>query len=159
MADGANPRVDIGVCLFLIVVCCAVLVEAAKLPPGSFEPLGSAPIPQATAGLIIFLCLLVIGKAALTLWRGNAIIAEEIYPPRRLDAAVIFGMTVIYVALMALRVAGFAPITAVFLFVAIAFLTRFAPRSLPIAAVTGIVMGWGCQYIFTQVFVVDLPAG
>jgi hypothetical protein len=159
MADGANPRVDIGVCLFLIVVCCAVLLEAAKLPPGSFEPLGSAPIPQATAGLIIFLCLLVIGKAALTLWRGNAIIAEEIYPPRRLDAAVIFGMTVIYVALMALRVAGFAPITAIFLFVAIAFLTRFAPRSLPIAALTGIVMGWGCQYIFTQVFVVDLPAG
>jgi hypothetical protein len=159
MADGANPRVDIGVCLFLIVVCCAVLVEAAKLPPGSFEPLGSAPIPQATAGLIILLCLLVIARAALTLWRGEEIIGEEAYAPRRLDAAVIFGMTVIYVALMALRVAGFAPITAVFLFVAIGFLTRFAPRSLPVAALTGIVMGWGCQYIFTQVFVVDLPAG
>ncbi len=159
MADGANPRVDIGVCLFLIVICCAVLVEAAKLPPGSFEPLGSAPIPQATAGLIIFLCLLVIGRAALTLWYREEIIAENAYPPRRLDAAVIFGLTVIYVALMALRVAGFAPITAVFLFVAIAFLTRFAPRSLPVAALTGIVMGWGCQYIFTQVFVVDLPAG
>ena len=106
MADGANPRVDIGVCLFLIVVCCAVLVEAAKLPPGSFEPLGSAPIPQATAGLIIFLCLLVIARAALTLWRGEEVIGEEAYPPRRLDATVIFGMTVIYVALMALRVAG-----------------------------------------------------
>ena len=159
MADGSNPRVDIGVCLFLIVICCAVLVEAAKLPPGSFEPLGSAPIPQATAGLVIFLCLLVVGRAALAIWRGEAIGAEVPYPPRRLDAAVLFGLTVLYVFLMAQRVAGFAPITAVFLFVAIAFLTRFAPRSLPIAALVGVVMGWGCQYVFTQVFIVDLPAG
>ena len=159
MADGSNPRVDIGVCLFLIVICCAVLVEAAKLPPGSFEPLGSAPIPQATAGLVIFLCLLVVGRAALAIWRGEATGAEVPYPPRRLDAAVLFGLTVLYVLLMAQRVAGFAPMTALFLFVAIAFLTRFAPRSLPIAALVGVVMGWGCQYVFTQVFIVDLPAG
>jgi uncharacterized membrane protein YkvI len=159
MADGSNPRVDIGVCLFLIVICCAVLVEAAKLPAGSFEPLGSAPIPQATAGLIIFLCLLVVGRAALVMWRGEGSAIEAPYPPRRLDAAVLFGLTVLYVLLMAQRVAGFAPITAVFLFAAIAFLTRFAPRSLPIAALIGVVMGWGCQYVFTRVFVVDLPAG
>ena len=159
MADGSSPRTDIGVCLFLVVVCCGVLVEAAKLPPGSFEPLGSAPLPQVTAGLIILLCLLVIAKAAHTLWRGEAIAAEAAYLPRRLDAAVIFGLTLIYVALMALRVAGFALITAIFLFVAIAFLTRFAPRSLPIAGLVGVVMGWGCQYVFTRIFVVDLPAG
>jgi Tripartite tricarboxylate transporter TctB family len=159
MADGSSPRVDIGVCLFLIVICCAVLVEAAKLPPGSFEPLGSAPIPQATAGVIVVLCLLVIARATLTLWRGEPSAAEAAYAPRRLDAAALFGLTVFYVLLMAQRVAGFAPITAIFLFVAIAFLTRFAPRTLPIAALTGVVMGWGCQYVFTQVFVVDLPAG
>ena len=121
--------------------------------------MGSAPIPQATAGLIIILCLLVVGRAALAMWRGAAGAAEADDPPRRLDAAVVFGLTVLYVLLMAQRVAGFAPITAVFLFVAIAFLTRFAPRSLPIAALIGVTMGWGCQFIFTQVFVVDLPAG
>jgi putative tricarboxylic transport membrane protein len=159
MADGSNPRVDIGVCLFLIVICCAVLVEAAKLPPGSFEPMGSAPIPQATAALVIFLCLLVVARAALAIWRGETAVAEEPYPPRRLDAAALLGLTVLYVLLMAQRVAGFAPMTALFLFVAIAFLTRFAPRSLPIAALIGVTMGWGCQYVFTQVFVVDLPAG
>jgi hypothetical protein len=157
MADDSNPRVDIGVCLFLIVVCCAVLVEAAKLPPGSFEPLGSAPIPQATAGLIVVLCVVVVARAALAIWRGEASAAEALHPPRRLDAAVLFGLTVLYVLLMAQRVAGFAPITAVFLFVAIAFLTRFAPRTLPVAALVGVAMGWGCQYVFTQIFVVDLP--
>jgi hypothetical protein len=66
---------------------------------------------------------------------------------------------VVYVLLMQLRVAGFAVITAAFLFIAIAYLTRFAPRSLPVAALVGLIMGYGCQYIFTQVFVVDLPAG
>ncbi len=91
--------------------------------------------------------------------RGEVADSGDDYPPRRVDAAVIFGMTVVYVALMQLRVAGFALLTAVFLFVAIAFLTRFAPRSLPVAALVGLVIGFGCQYIFTHVFVVDLPAG
>jgi hypothetical protein len=159
MGDGTNPRTDIGVCLFLIVVCCAVLFEAAKLPPGSFEPMGSAPIPQATAGLIILLCLVVMAKAARTMMRGQVAATSDDEPPRRMDALVIFGLTVVYVLLMQLRVAGFAVMTAAFLFVAIAFLTRFAPRSLPLAALVGVVMGYGCQYIFTQVFVVDLPAG
>ncbi len=83
MGDGSNPRTDIGVCLFLIVVCCAVLVEAAKLPPGSFEPMGSAPIPQATAGLIIFLCLVVMAKAARMMMRGEVADSGDDYPPRR----------------------------------------------------------------------------
>jgi len=159
MADGSNPRTDIGVCVFLIVVCCAVLFEAAKLPPGTFEPMGSAPIPQATAGLIIFLCLVVMAKAARTMMRGEVAATTDDPPPRRLDAAMIFAMTVVYVVLMQFRVAGFALITTIFLFLAIAFLTRFAPRTLPFAALAGLIMGYGCQYIFTQVFVVDLPAG
>lgn len=159
MGDGTNPRTDMGVCVFLIVVCCAVLVEAAKLPPGSFEPMGSAPIPQATAGLIILLCLVVMAKAARMMMRGQVAAASDDQPPRRMDAAVIFAMTMVYVLLMQLRVAGFAVITAAFLFIAIAYLTRFAPRSLPVAALVGLIMGYGCQYIFTQVFVVDLPAG
>jgi len=159
MVDGTNPRTDIGVCLFLIVICCAVLFEAAKLPPGSFEPMGSAPIPQATAALIILLCLVVMARAAWMMMRGHVAVATDDQPPRRMDAAVIFAMTMMYVLLMQLRVAGFALITAIFLFFAIAFLTRFTPRSLPLAALVGLLMGYGCQYVFTQVFVVDLPAG
>ena len=33
------------------------------------------------------------------------------------------------------------------------------PATLPIAAAIGLIMGFGCQYLFTRVFVVDLPAG
>lgn len=159
MPDGSSPRTDIGVALLVIVLCCAVLWQAARLPPGSFEPLGSAPVPQATAGLIILLCLWVIGRATLALARGEVTAAEDETVPRPLDAAVVFLLTLAYVALMAFRLAGFALITSLFLFVAIGFLVRFERRLLPWAAVVGLAMGYGCQYVFTRIFVVDLPAG
>ena len=39
----------------------------------------------------------------------------------------------------------------------IALLSRLRLRSLAAAAVVAIVVGWGTQYLFTRVFVVDLP--
>lgn len=159
MDDGADPKVDIGVALFLVVVCSAVLIESRKIPPGSFEPLGSAPVPQATAGLIILLALVVMGRAVLVLRRGRTSVAEDPgFQPRPLDAALTFALTVVYVLVMAFRLLPFAWITSLFLFVAIGFLVRFERRLLPAAAVVGALMGFGCEYLFTRVFVVDLPA-
>lgn len=160
MPDGSSPRIDIGVSLFLIVVCAAVLWEARGLPPGSFEPLGSGPIPRATAWLIILLCLVVMARALLVLMRGAASAsADPGTTPRPLDAALTLALIAVYVALMAWRVTGFAILTALFLFVTIGFLTRFERRLLPAAAAIGLIMGFGCEYVFTRVFVVDLPAG
>ena len=56
MSEQSSPKTDIGVSLFLIVVCSLVLWEARKIPPGVYEPLGSGPVPRAVAGLIILLC-------------------------------------------------------------------------------------------------------
>jgi len=160
MPDGSQPRTDIGVALVVIVLCCAVLWEARGLPPGSFEPLGSAPVPQAVAGLIVLLCLVVMAKAVLAIARGTTVATDEPdFSPRLPDALIVFGLTVLYVLVMAFRLTGFAIVTSLFLFVAIAFLTRFERRMLPLAAAIGLVMGYGCQYVFTRVFVVDLPAG
>jgi hypothetical protein len=159
MSDGANPRTDIGVSLVVIVLCSAVLWQAAAMPPGTFEPLGSAPVPQATAGLIILLCLWVMGRAALGLRRGDVVANPEAPVPRSMDAAVVFALTVVYVLIMAFRLMGFALVTSLFLFVAIGFLVRFERRLLPWAAGIGLAMGYGCLYLFTRVFVVDLPAG
>jgi hypothetical protein len=160
MPDGSNPRTDLGVSLFVIVLCAAVLWEARGLPPGTFEPLGSAPIPRATAWVIILLCLIVMGRAVMVLRRGAvAAAADPGYGARPLDAAVTLGLTVHYVLAMAFRLTGFAILTSVFLFVTIAFLARFERRLLPVAAVVALIMGFGCEYVFTRVFVVDLPAG
>ncbi len=145
---------EIGVAAAFIAGCLAALWETRDIPPGTFEPLGSAPVPQGVALLIIALCLMVI----VTALRRPAEPAEDLgYAPRPLDAAVTAGLTVVYVAAMQARLMDFAPLTALFLFVTIAFLTRLRLRSLPTAALVGVITGWGLQYVFTRVFVVDLP--
>ena len=158
MSDDPRPRTDLGLALFLIVVCGAVLWEARSIPPGVFEPLGSAPVPQATAGVIILLALVGMGRA-LRAMLGAAPVrpAGEDLVLRPLDAAAVMGLTALYVLAMALRLFDFAILTALFLTVTIGALVRFERRLLPLIVVLALVTGFGCQYVFTRIFVVDLP--
>lgn len=159
LPDGSTPRADIALSLVLIVVCSAILWATREIPPGTFEPLGSAPVPQATAGLIILLSLAVMGRALWALARGTlAEPADPGFAPRPLDAAITFALTVGYVFVLQLKVVPFAYLTSVFLFVTIGFLIRFDRRLLTIAAGVALIMGFGCEYVFTRIFVVDLPA-
>jgi putative tricarboxylic transport membrane protein len=158
MSDDPRPRTDLGLALFLIVVCGAVLWEARSIPPGVFEPLGSAPVPQATAGVIILLALVVMGRALRAmLGAAPARPAGEDLVLRPLDAAAVMALTALYVLAMALRLFDFAILTALFLMVTIGALVRFERRLLPLIVVLALVTGFGCQYVFTRIFVVDLP--
>lgn len=47
-------RFEVWVSLLVILICVIFLWESWDLPPGSFEPLGSGPVPQATAFVVIF---------------------------------------------------------------------------------------------------------
>jgi hypothetical protein len=154
-----TPRADIILAVFLIVVCAATLWESREIPPGSFEPLGSAPVPQAVAGLILGLCLIVIVKAAFQLLSPQTT-DSSVEPPtlRPLDALAIMILTIVYCLIMQFRLLNFALATMLFLIATIGLLTRFRLRSLPLISAVAIIMGYGCQYLFTQVFVVDLPA-
>jgi hypothetical protein len=58
---------------------------------------------------------------------------------------------------LALKLVSFAICTALFLFISIGMLTRFYYKRLPVVVFIALVIGFGSQYIFTQVFVVDLP--
>lgn len=149
-----DPRLDIGLGLFLIVACAVVLWESRTIPPGSFEPMGSAPVPQVTAILIILLALTVIVRACLGSWDDRLDKDSELRP---MDAAVFIGLTILYAGAIHLRIATFGIITTVFLILTIGFLTRFEKRLLPAVIVVALVTAFGCQYIFTRIFVVDLP--
>jgi uncharacterized membrane protein len=157
MSEESSPKTDIGVSLFLIVVCSLVLWEARRIPPGVFDPLGSAPIPRAVAGLIIFLCLVVMVQALRRWMRGERATGETEFSLRYLDAVGVVVVTLIYILGLALELTSFAILTTVFLTFTIGFLNRFRRRALMVALVLGLVMGFGCEYLFTQVFVVDLP--
>ena len=158
MKDGSDPRVNIGVSVFVIAICAAVLWECRSIPPGVFEPLGSAPVPEGAATFVILLALIVIGRSILALRRSRGVEATTAeVPPRRLDAAIVFGLTVVYVAAMQSRVTTFAIMTTVYLFLTIGLLIRFERRALLPILITALVIGFGCQYLFTRVFIVDLP--
>lgn len=155
MSDHVDRRFDIGVALVLIVIAAVAIWEAADLPPGTFEPMGSARVPQMTAGLIILLALWVIIRAML---RDGGV--RDVEPPggtRWRDAAIVAGLTVLYVTALQFRLTTFAIVTTVFLTVTILVLSRFDFAKLPVILVVAAITGFGCQYLFTRVFVIDLP--
>ena len=188
-----NPIIakrDIGLMIFIIGVCIAVLVESWDLPPGTFEPLGSAPIPQAIAFVIIGLCLVILVRAFITLARNNGVqkTEEEIileaeekaagFRPRPWSAAAVLFFSGLYVTILYFGIMGFGIVTVLFLFGIILFLLGMEPvrafgrlittfdrahlaaaRPVIIAAVIALIMGFGCEFVFTEIFYVDLPTG
>jgi len=147
-----DPRLEIGVALLMIVISATALFGTMDIPPGKFEPLGSAPVPQAVAGLIIILALGLIVRACIDR-RPLATAAADRY----LDATAVVVLTLLFVAAMNYRLATFAVLTSVYLIVTVGFLTRFKRRSLPAVIAVALITGFGCQYVFTRIFVVDLP--
>lgn len=155
----SSPRWEIGISAFFIVACALILWETRTIPAGTFEPLGSAPVPQATALLIMALSLVVGIRGVLKLRAAppRPLTPADDTGARPLDAVIIAALTVVYVTILDARIINFAELTAGFLFIAIAVLIRFKPRGLLTAAVVAAITGWGAQYIFTRIFVVDLP--
>lgn len=153
----SSPRWEIGVATFFVVACALILWETRKIPPGTFEPLGSGPVPQATAVFILLLSLAVGLRGWRRLKTGDGEPAPLDWSPRPLDALAVGLLTIVYVAVLGARVLDFAELTALYLFLAIAILTRLRLRSLAAAAVVAVIVGWSSEYIFTRIFIVDLP--
>ena len=152
----ASPIADLWLGAFLIIACGAVLWETRDIPPGTFEPLGSAPVPQVVASLIILLTLSVMLRAWLRL-RGGGVRSEDDVPPRWADAALVTAFTVIYALTLHFRVGRFDVLSTIYLFVTIGMLVRFRRSSLLAVAIVSAVVGFGSQFVFTRVFIVDLP--
>jgi cytochrome b561 len=157
MSDGVDPRAELGVCAVIVVACAAVLIEAAQIRPGVFEPLGSGPVPRATAWAIIVLCLVVMARAVLRLRITGPEPAAAAIRPRWLDAAAVLALTLGYVAVLHLRLTTFALMTTAYLLASIGLLVRLERRLLPWVALVAALVGFGSQYVFTRIFVVDLP--
>lgn len=145
-------RIEIGVCVLIILFCGAIVVEALGLPAGHFEPLGSAPFPMAIAGLVGALCLIAIVQVA----RRQSEDTEE--PDRSTGKALFFlAMIAGYAALFASRLVDFGIMTTGFLFLTIGGLERFNRKLMPWIVGVSLIVGMGTSFIFTRFLFVDLP--
>ena len=150
-----DPLHELLVCLAFAILAGAVLVEASSIRPGFFEPLGSGPVPRATAWGIIALAALAAASAAMRLIRGER--GAQDGDERWLDALAVFGLTGLYLAALTWRVTTFSVMTTIYLVLTIGLLVGFRRARLPWVAAVAAVVGFGGQYVFTRVFVIDLP--
>ncbi len=166
MAKETSPRVELGFSIFLIVLSVAIFRETLSLPPGSFDPVGSAGFPRLISAAIGILSLVILIRAARRILAGSKNSAASATPNdavaptfrHRPDLALgFYALSLVYVSVFALRLVNFGVCTVLFLLISIGMLTRFNFKRMPIALLIALVIGFGCQYIFTQVFVLDLP--
>nr|WP_306267274.1 tripartite tricarboxylate transporter TctB family protein [Pararhizobium sp. IMCC3301] len=154
-----RPLTEIGVSALIALITAVFLVQALALPPGRFEPLGSGPVPIWTAAIVILCCLAVIVGAALSM-RGTSIARtahREFSGGHPIGGAIVLGLTVAYVGALQLKLAGFGIVTFVYLLLLILGLEGFARRRILPAAILSALAAFGAQYVFTEIFVVDLP--
>ena len=162
---------ELGVPLFLIGIAAAFLWDSRTLPGAGFDRLGPAPVPRLICWCVIILCGVVIGQVYLArraagVPTGSADpdrdapgAPEEDLKPQPVLALAMLGLTGAYVAVLAARISSFALATSVFLLLTIGVLNRFDRKGLLLALVIALAMGFGCQYLFTEVLVIDLPTG
>jgi hypothetical protein len=155
-----RPVAEIFVCGLIIVVCGIFYSAAAKLPPGTFEPLGSGPVPKYTALIIIACCLLVIFNAVRKIARGpglGADVMNEFRGRSPLGALVILGLTLGYILVLQTRILPFGVVTFGFLLLTIWVLEDLRLKALLPALIVSAIGSFGVEYLFTNVFYVDLP--
>ena len=156
---GRRHIYEIGVASLILVVCAILWAQASRLPPGTFEPLGSGPVPKWTAAIVMVCCLVVILTGSRQLWIGAAKDAARDENAARTPrtALLLCVLTVIYVGLLDIGAASFGLITFGFLTLLISGLESLRRRVLVPALITAAIAAFGAEYLFTNVFVVDLP--
>ena len=117
-------RFEVWVSLLVILICVIFLWESWDLPPGSFEPLGSGPVPQATAFVVIFCAGLVILNALKKSVQLSANEETQEKPSVR-AGLIISSATVVYSLVLHLRLMPFAWMTTIFLIITIWGLEKF----------------------------------
>jgi putative tricarboxylic transport membrane protein len=151
-----SPRADL--LLAAAVLGFAVLLrwESAKIPPPFFDPLGSAAVPNAIALVLAVLAAILALRALAALGPGDG--AESLPFRRRPDVAVgIYVLCVAYVAVMDVGWLAFGPATLLFLVAAAALLGRLHGRTLLTGTAVAVVVAFGCAWLFTRFFFIDLP--
>ena len=166
--DEPGRRNDLLLALGLYLFCAVVYWQASLLPPPFFDPLGSAAVPKFASLVLVLLGTLVLARLFAPVPSSDpeaeAGAVDEATPPDeqppRPAPWTALGSVLIpvaYVGLMATGLLGFREASILFVFAMGALLARFRRTAVLLLIPLAIAFGIFFDFIFTQVFYVDLP--
>lgn len=156
-------RNDLILGLGLYVFSGVLYWQASLLPPPFFDPLGSAAVPKFAALVLTTLATIVLLRRLLDRSDEPAPVDEATPPdeaPARPAPMIALGAVLVpvaYVLIMATGMVGFREATILFVFAMGALLARFRRGPVLILIPAALALGLLFDFIFTQVFYVDLP--
>lgn len=159
---------DIVLASCTLLVCGAVYFDLkhVRVIAGQ-DPLGSAGLPMATIIIIAALCVFLMVRA---LWTFRRPVEASRVPaaPDGIEGALrapfsdhlltagFLVLSLLYALSMDLRI-DFTLSTFIFLVVGGAMISDLRPRSLMVTVVVAAILAFGCDYVFTKIFLIDLP--
>lgn len=155
-ATSRTPKLDLIISVALAALSGLVLWGTKEIPPPFFDPIGSAAFPKYTAYIIIALSLAIALRAGFAL-RKTSTPSKKSFREEPLLAVSVVITSALYVLVMQWEFLSFRWATLVFIFLLSALLSKFEKRVMIFSAIIGIVFGFGGQYLFTEVFYMDLP--
>ncbi|WP_366555003.1 tripartite tricarboxylate transporter TctB family protein [Aquibaculum sediminis] len=160
----SEEQAEIAAGLILAVIGGACVAAAMAAPQPGLDPLGPGALPMAAALIVILLSLAMIGQALRRKrFEPSASFAESTdsggtrQTPSPLPLLQVSIVTLLYVAALAFLRLPYWGATLVFVTITVWLLSGWRVASLPKALAAGVVLGFGCDYLFTQIFIVDLP--
>ena len=127
----------------------------------SFDAVGPLAVPKMIFYGTVILILLSIAQSVIekrNQQKALNIDAEAVKPQVKMAVGML-GMTAVYIIIMSAGIVSFTIATIVFLVITIGLLGRFEKKIMIYGVVIALIMGFGCDYLFTQIFDIDLPTG
>lgn len=164
--ERSSAILEIVFALGLVVVVAAVFWNSLSLPKSLREPLGSSTVPQIVCVIIALFCIVLIVRSVRVLVtsgtepstkRPEAVAAAQPHTPRPALAVAVFGLAVVYVALLQTRSIPTSVLTPALLAASILLLNGFRRAAILPTAVVALAIGITVPLIFSGFFQVNLP--
>ena len=143
---------------FTIMLAALVLWGARAIPPPFFDPLGSAAVPKACAYILIAIAL---GISIRRYFENKSSPGsdgeDEGFKREPMRALGVVGLSVLYTLAMGAGWLGFRWGTICYITLTGALLAKGNKKVMAISLALGLLFGIGGQYLFTNVFYIDLP--
>lgn len=141
--------------LLIIILCLCFATQLGSSNEPLFDVVGPDKIPLVVISVILVLSILEIGRKFIHLERDIEVSAP---PGARVPAALFIVATLVYVAILANAILPYSYATAAYFCVtSLIIVSKITVREIGVAIGAGLAVGLSLQYLFTEIFIIDLP--